>query len=228
MPLTNDEKRNQIVWNQFLGVKQTLPTENRDYTEWHRGRGAYAVWTIPILSKQIQSRFDAAKAILAKFLLEPYKRQAHMTLFVCGFLADVKRWDDDYPVDELMRHLSELTEAKFRPFKIEVGGVNSFEAAPFLEVFDVSGGIEKIREVFLSGSPEIREDAYIPHLTLGLYGDYFEAKTVAEKISSFPRNQRIEYFVDEIRLMTYSAFEIAGPLTTEYSIHLEGGRKTPV
>jgi hypothetical protein len=48
-----------------------------------------------------------------------------MTLFVCGFLADIERWDDDYPVDKLEYHLSELKETRFDPFEIEVGGANT-------------------------------------------------------------------------------------------------------
>ncbi len=82
----------------------------------------------------------------------------------------------------------------------------------------MEGGIEGVRNVLLNTSSEIREEEYVSHLTLGLSSDYFETKAVAEKISSFHPDQRITHCVDEISLMTYSAFEIAGPLTTKYAV----------
>lgn len=222
--MNSDEIRNQIVWNKFSGEKKTLPTEKRDYKEWHRGRTNYSLWTILVQSQTIQDRFDLAKAHLAEYLLTPYSRQTHVTLFVCGFLADTKRWDDDYPTVTLKHHHSMLSEAGFGPFEIEIGGINSFKAAPFIEVFDVEGGIEKVRSVILADSIESREETYVPHLTLGLYRDYFDTKAVADKISLFRTESRIRYRVDAIRLMSYAAREIAGPLVTECEIHFDGKR----
>ena len=143
-----------------------------------------------------------------------------MTLFVCGFVADAKRFDDDCTVDELERQLWELKEARLAPFEVEVGGVNSFETAPFLEIFDVAGGIERVRNLLSGTYSEIRQGVYVPHLTLGLYSGCFDTKVLAEKMSSFHPDTRVVHCVDEIRLMSYSAFEITGPLTVKYAVHL--------
>lgn len=215
------EERNQSVWSKFLNLGQTLPTEKLDYEEWHRGRKEYAVWTIGVQSRSVQSRFDTARAHIAEFLFEPYRRQPHVTLFVCGFLAEIKRYRDDYTVDELERSLRALEEAKPEPFEIKIGGINSFGAAPFLEVFDVSGGIERIRNVFTGIRSDIREEEYIPHLTLGLYSDHFDTRMVAEKMSSFCPDSLITHCVDEISLTAYSARTIAGPLAVKYAVDLE-------
>jgi len=208
------------VWRQFQGFEETLPTKNRDYEGWHRGRKKYAAWTIDIQDPPLQSRFDVARAHLSDFLLKPYFRQAHVTLFVCGFLTDAERFDDDFSIDRLGRQLWALKEARLAPFEIEIGGIDSFATAPFLEVFDVTGGIEKIRDVLSSTHSEIREAPYVPHVTLGLYKGRFAGMSVAERVSLLSTESRITYWVDEIHLMTYSAFEIAGPLKRHCSIHL--------
>lgn len=213
-------ERYQMVWNEFLSSGRTLRSEERDYKEWHKGRRKYAAWMIDIQSGPVRSRFDVAREHLAEFLLEPYQRQAHMTLFVCGFLVEIPRFDDDYTVEEWNCHLRALREAEIASFEIKVGGINSFAATPFLEVFDVEGGIKRVREVLSSTRCEIRAVEYVPHLTLGLYSDEFEVAGVAERISSFGTASPITYLVDEISLRTYSAFEIAGPLAAAYGVDL--------
>ncbi len=218
--MVSPEDHNQSVWNEFLQQKQTLPTENRDYKEWHRGRKKFAVWTIDIQSQPVQSRFDAARAHLAEFLFKPYQRQPHITLFVGGFLAEVERFEDDYTFEDIDYCLRQLREAKLSPFQIAIGGINSFAAAPFFEVFDLSGGIERIRNVLSDTRFEIREAKYIPHLTIGLYSGPFQTKTVVEKISSFYPESPISHCVDKISLITYSAYKIAGPLVVEYAFDL--------
>lgn len=218
--MVDSEARNRRVWTTFQRLGQTLHTENRDYAEWHRGREEYAAWAIGIQSQSVQSRFDAARAHIAAFLLAPYRRQPHVTLFVCGFLAEIERYYDDYTIRELEDCLQALEKAKPEPFQIKIGGINSFASAPFLEVLDVSGGIEKIHDILSGTRSEIREGEYIPHLTLGLYSSNFETKRVAEKMSLFNNDSPITHFVDEISLITYSAQKLAGPLTAKYVVEL--------
>lgn len=219
--VVDSEARNRRVWTTFQSLRQTLHTENRDYAEWHRGREEYAAWAIGIQSQSVQFRFDAARAHIAAFLFEPYQRQPHVTLFVCGFLAEIGRFHDDYTIEELERCLQALKKAKPEPFEIKIGGINSFASAPFLEVLDVSGGIENIHDILSGTRSEIRDGEYIPHLTLGLYSSNFETKRVAEKMSSFCIDSPITHLVDEVSLITYSAHKLAGPLTVKYVVGLK-------
>ena len=214
------EERNRIVWRQFLRLEQTTPTEKRDWSEWHHGRREYTAWSIDLKSESLRSRFDAARAHLSEFLLEPYRRQPHITLFVCGFLADTRRFDDDYTTSQLKRHLCDMKRADLTPFEVEIGRINSFATVPFLEVLDVEGGIDSMRNLLSSTHLEIRKEAYVPHLTLGLYSGCFETESVAKKVSSFGFAQPIRHPVEQVRLVTYSAFEIAGPLTVNCAVDL--------
>ncbi|MFO7838087.1 MAG: 2'-5' RNA ligase family protein [Desulfosalsimonadaceae bacterium] len=214
------KKPHEKAWKKFLSLRRTLFAENRDFAEWRKGRRQYAVWTIDVRNPSVQSRFDAARTHLSEFLLEPYRRQPHVSLFVCGFLAGFTHFDDDYSAAGLECHLRDLKKAAPAPFTIEVGGINSFAAAPFLEVFDVAGGIKKVRKVLSRTHSEIRAEDYLPHLTLGLYADRFDTKMVAEKMASFRPASPVSCFVDAVSLTTYSAPEIAGPLTIQHTIGL--------
>jgi len=211
------------VWRAFLGLEKTLPVERRDYGEWHRGRKKYAVWTIGIEDRAVRSRFNAARAHLSDFLFQPYRRQVHVSVFVCGFLVKHGRLDDDYPVWKLRQHVRSLQRDLPASFDIEIGGVNSFATTPFLEVFDITGGIQKIRGKLARSHNEIRMSPFVPHLTLGLYASDFEPAVVAGSMNSLPTGPRITYHVEVLSLSTYVAWEIAGPLTQVHAVPLGTG-----
>ncbi|MFO7862207.1 MAG: 2'-5' RNA ligase family protein [Desulfosalsimonas sp.] len=209
------------VLNEFLSYETTLATKNRDYRQWHKGREKFAVWTVGICNAQVQSRFDAARAWMDPFLFSPYCRQPHVTLLVCGFLTHSPRFSDDYSSQSFRHHLQDLWQARIQPFEICIGGMNSFAAAPFLEVFDTQGGLAQIRRILTNSFCEDRTRAYVPHLTIGLYAGAFNTRDVAEKMAAFQTKDRISCLVDKITLSTYSSFEIAGPLSAEQEIHLK-------
>lgn len=207
------------VWTEFLSLDKTLATENRDYGFWHRGRKRFAAWGIDIRNPAVEFRFDKARACMAEFLFEPYLRQPHITLLVCGFLRKTEEFIDDYGSEKLRSHIQDLHQAQIKPFEINIGGLNSFAAAPFLEVIDIEGGLERIRKILGASDYETGPREYVPHLTTGLYAGAFHTKQVAEKISELRRCPLIPHTVDRIKLLTYSAFELAGPLSWEFEIN---------
>lgn len=208
-------KSRDLTWHRFCRSRHTLPTRVRDYSRWHRGRPKYAVWALGVDAPEVLRRFDSARAYLSKFLLTPYRRQPHITVFVCGFLTHASEYADDYTFDQRMRHLRDLTEAQIAPFELHIRGISSFAAAPFLEVGDPAGGIQKLRRVLEETHSEIRMEPYTPHLTLGLYADCFEARILAEKMASFQDDHPLPLPVNRLCLITYSPSEIAGPLTVD-------------
>ncbi|MBA2882514.1 2'-5' RNA ligase [Desulfosalsimonas propionicica] len=225
MPTAARDIQTRSVWNEFLSYKTTLATKNRDYSQWHKGREKFAVWTVGIGNEQVRSRFDAAKAWMEPFLFSPYYRQPHVTLLVCGFLTHKPRFSDDYSSQSLHRHLQDLWQPRIEPFEICIGGMNSFAAAPFLEVFDTQGGLAKIRRILTNSFCEDRTRAYVPHLTIGLYAGAFNTRDVAEKMAAFQTKDRISCLVDKITLSTYWPLEIAGPLSAQQEIQLKTAGK---
>lgn len=193
----------------------TLPTIMDDYPEWHRGRKEYAVWIIELAGEEILRIVKAARRHLSGFLLGPYERQPHITLFVCGFLTEAARFDDDYCRHQADAHRQLLSGSGIGPFSIEIGGLKSFAAAPFLEVHDREGGIERVRALLSSTTTEIAQSAFKPHVTVGLYSGTFPSKMVCEKIATFsPRPASL--VVNQITFATYRASAICGPLAYKH------------
>jgi 2'-5' RNA ligase len=193
-------------------VQTTVPAENRDYPEWHNGRETYAVWVLLLEEEGIQNKFKAAREHLSGYLLEPYRRQPHITLFVCGFLVERPRYNDDFTLTQLQSQIQALDEASIEPFEIEIGGLDSFASAPFLSVSDPKDGIARLRGALSLGAREFRTAPYTPHLTVGLYSGAFPSEEVTRRLAKFPEKQ-IRLNVEQIAFASYRAQEIAGPLT---------------
>lgn len=200
-------------------VQTTIPAENRDFPEWRRGRETYAVWMLPLEDERIHAKFKAAREHLNGFLLEPYRRQPHITFFVCGFLVEKTQYKDDFTQAKIRKQIHALAEAEIQTFEIEIGGLNSFASAPFLEVNDLQGGIARLREVLSRGAREFRTAPYTPHLTIGLYAGAFPTGKVAERMRAFP-SYPIRLKVKQLVFATYQAREIAGLLTHRREIAL--------
>jgi 2'-5' RNA ligase len=199
--------------------QETIPSIDKDLTDWHRGRRDYAVWLIEAGQEEIRNRVAAAKEHLSGYLLEPYRRQPHLTLFVCGFLADTRCFDDDYSACQLRVQTQSLRDAKVPPFFIEIGGLNSFSSAPFLEVNDLEGGINRVRTALSAAAKEIGRTAFTPHVTVGLYSGAFSSAVVARKIAAFPAKP-VACRVERITFASYEAQEFAGALTYRSEVAL--------
>ena len=197
----------------------TVPSSTQDYPEWHRGRKDYALWLIELGNDEIHKKVHAAREHLAEFLLKPYERQPHITLFVCGFLADTPRFKDDYDREQLRVHTQLLNDSKVKPFSIEIGKLNSFATAPFLEVDDSEGGIHRVRSLLSTAAKEIGRSAFMPHLTVGLYSGAFSSTVVGRRISTFS-SEPVRFKVERITFASYQAREIAGPLSRACDVAL--------
>ena len=203
-------------------VPVTIPAEARDFPEWHHGRETYAVWILGLEDYDVREKVKAARERLNGYLLEPYPRQPHITLFVCGFLVDRPQYNDDFTHEQLGAQIQTLEKAQIAPFEIEIGGLNSFASAPFLEVHDLEGGIPRLRKVLSRCAREFRTAPYIPHLTVGLYAGAFPSEQVARRLADFS-GKPIRWEVNQITLATYQANEFAGKLSYEQHISLEAG-----
>jgi 2'-5' RNA ligase len=209
----------------LVQVPTTIAAENRDFPEWHHGRESYAVWVLRAENEAIQEKFKAARGHLADFLLEPYRRQPHITLFVCGFLVDEPQYNDDFTPAQLGTQMNALENTNIQPFEIEISGLNSFASAPYLEVHDPAGGIARLRDILSRGAREFRTAPYTPHLTVGLYADAFPSEEVLGKLASFS-TEPIMWKVEQITLATYRANEFAGELFYKHKFIINSDSRT--
>lgn len=205
--------------------QETIPSPIRDYPEWHRGRQDYSVWIIELSGMELSQKIAAAREHLSDLLIKPYQRQPHITVYVCGFLADTPRYDDDYSAGQRENDAQLLRAAAVRPFTVEIGGLSSFASAPFLEVADLDGGLDRVRALLSTTGKEISRSAYTPHITVGLYSGAFPGSVVFERLLSFPKDP-CRLTVDRITFATYRAREIGGALTGRYEVALERERES--
>jgi len=204
----------------LTSIPTTIPAEIRDFPEWHHGRETYAVWVLTLEDDAIYEKFKSARRHLDSYLLEPYRRQPHITLFVCGFLVETPHYNDDFNQSQLLTQLNTLGEANVPSFEIKIGGLNSFASAPFLEVYDPEGGIPILREALSRGAREFRTAPYTPHLTVGLYAGAFPSGEVLNRLAGFS-SEPIQWKVTQITLATYRANEFTGILSYKHQISLK-------
>jgi len=199
--------------------RETIPSIIQDHREWHHGRTDYSLWLIEFESRKLHRKVEAAREHLSEFLLKPYHRQPHVTLFVCGFLVDTPLLDDDYTAQQLRHQERLLKDANIKPFTIEVGGLNSFSSAPFLKVEDTDNGIARVRAVLSTAAKEIGGSTFTPHVTVGLYSGTFPSDSVMRKLAAFPDDSCM-LAVDRITFAVYRAQEMAGELTYRHHVSL--------
>jgi 2'-5' RNA ligase len=141
---------------------------------WRAGRSRYCAWIIRVDSLELTRRVQEVAKVLRGWISPVPAQQFHITLFVAGFPCVLPRADDDVPRRLLMvqaRALAELVQ-QADAIELEVGEVNSFGTAAFLEVRDCRGVLGRQRRALAetlvaSGPPEVRFSPYKPHDTQG-------------------------------------------------------------
>ncbi len=201
---------------------ETISSLPRDHPDWRRGREVYALWLIELDLPQVADRVAAARSRLAGLLQNGYGRQPHITLFVCGFPAGSRRYDDDFTPEQLRQQERDLARAAVPSFAVEIGGLKSFTSAAYLEVHDRDGGLERLRAVLFRSGSDIGRTGYVPHVTVGLYAGAFPGGMVIDRMNTFPR-EPLRHWVRRITFATYQAREAAGSLTFHRSLGLAEG-----
>lgn len=198
----------------------TIPCELRDYPEWHDGRQMYCVWTLPVRDRLVLERLQAAQQHLSPWLHQDYCRQAHITLFVCGFDALVQHRDDDFTRQAQQLQCEALEMLAQASFSLQIGGLDSFASAPYLQVSDPEGVLAVLRERLETISSEVRQAEYVPHLTVGLFQQALSWSQLQARVSSFNRAESLTLRVSELELSCYRASELFGPLARIASVPL--------
>ena len=193
---------------------ETLVAEQRDYPEWHRGRPRYGVWIVPVECPQLLAYIDHLSAQLGD-LLHPSRRQPHITLFVCGFEQPYRRHDDDFTAGQLQRQVQALERLKVSPCSLQIGAVDSFASAALLTVDDPQGQLARWRSALAAHCTEVRQTAYVPHLTLGLYRRSTSAEELRQRLVTLSQVETFALPVSCLEYVTYSSFDMFGPLSCE-------------
>ncbi|NLY59677.1 MAG: 2'-5' RNA ligase family protein [Gammaproteobacteria bacterium] len=196
---------------------ETLVAEQRDYVEWHRGRARYGVWIVPIECPELLEYIDCLTGQLGD-LLHPSRRQPHITLFVCGFDQPHRVHDDDFTTEQLQQQVQALERLERSPCTLQIGAVDSFASAALLRVADPGGHLAYWRSALAPHCTEVRQTAYVPHLTLGLYRRSASADELRQRLATLSQVDRLTVPVSCLDYVTYSSFDMFGPLSREKRI----------
>ncbi|WP_266182838.1 2'-5' RNA ligase family protein [Dyella humicola] len=201
------------------GPSETLVADLRDYPEWHRGRLRFGLWLAPVMDEALHGYAEAVRQRLSDLLHPMPQRQLHLTLFVCGFEQPTSVADDDFTPAQLSRQIERLNRVRGEPCVLPLGPVDSFASAAFIPVGDPEGRLSRWRDALGCAGREIRQAAYVPHITLGLYRRKLTAKHVRARLGELdspPTSLR----VTELHYATYSAQAHFGPLESHHRIAL--------
>lgn len=192
----------------------TLPSERRDFVEWRRGRTHYVVWALDLDGPAVRERMVAAQACLGGWLLDGYRRQPHVTLALCGFPAATPA-GDEFGAAALRAQCQRLAALGLAPFELRIGGLASFQSAPYLTVDDDVGAVAALRAALNGGDvPDGRYAPHVPHVTVGLYAGPWPADDLRARLAGFEAGPPLALRVRQVRLMAYEAADIGGPLQT--------------
>ena len=196
----------------FFEGSHTLRNERRDFADWHRGRSPYVFWALDVDLPEVRQRVAAVGRRLNGLLLDGYRRQAHVTLELCGFRGDGGAAADEFAPADLAAQIATLRRQAPRPFAMEIGRPASFASAPYLVVGDSDGGIAASRACLApEGAFRLWGD-YVPHVTIGLYADAWPVETVFPRLAPVGVDA-LSLLVDRVSLMAYEPTDIGGPLS---------------
>lgn len=212
---------NKIV---FLQPHSTVvPTEARDYPEWHLGRERYALWYIEVDDPVLISYLTKLREQFLDLLYQPNQRQFHITLFVGGFWVEQATQSDDFSRVQLNQQLERLKNLKLESFQLQMGELNSFESALFLKVDDTAGVLDQIRKTLLQTSQEVAALNYCPHITLGLYREAVCSDHVLARMAEIEAiNSSLN--ISKLTFGFYQSHVLQGPLFSHAQIELENAQ----
>ena len=200
-----------------------IPTLHRDYSEWHHGRGIYALWYILVERDQypeLVAKLDQLQASFSDLLLLNSQRQYHITLYICGFLTEQKPvYNDDFCIDWFEQQRRKLL--KQTAFQLNISKLNSFSSALFADIRDEKNYlIDLRRNLQLDEHQEIAALQYHPHITLGLYRDAYSSHVILDHIRQCPEIN-LKITIDQLHFGYYDAQQLQGPLHSLYCLQLD-------
>lgn len=202
-------------------VGHTMPTQQRDYREWHLGRPVFSVWAIALENAVLEERLGRVRDALDGLLLRGYARQPHITLRVCGFPARVAGRSDDFTIGELRAQIRALACSGIAAFDVHIAEPFTFTAAACLAVEDATGSLARIRSSWERVAPTWDPTHYVPHVTAGLYAVARPLAEVGARLKSVPSAPTLPLRVRSLEWMCYDSTRIAGPLRTMVRFDLD-------
>lgn len=203
------EMHSAALLDTFLAADNCYYFDKRNYPGWHLGRQRYYVWLISIELPEVLQRLTQLRDNLQSFLLKPYQRQAHVSVFVPGFMSR----DEAQCQRDIAKQVLAVESLRINAFDIQVAGANSFLASPFLSVHNPSGELTVLRDCLGEQCDENMPPAqYHPHITAGVYSQAFNCRYIFDAFFNLCDTPEIAVGVNAIDLCWYDSSDIASKL----------------
>lgn len=209
--MSEQEEAYPRVWDMFRQLDAVVDGRH-DTPTWRSHGGVFAMCIYKVPATSLQPGLDRLRQDLAEvpgLRLHP-DHFLHVSIQELGFVSDdPRRVDEVTPaaLEELVTNaVGPMSERA--PFTVRLGGANSFQDAPFLEVHD-NGHSSRIHQrlfdVLISQRPS--EFAYLPHVTLGHYTEPGPATAAIDVLSNWRSTHLGDFQVTEIEIATLSTDE---------------------
>lgn len=199
----------------------TLPSEQKDFVDWRRGRRYFALWAIDLDGPLLRQASADIRDALDDYWLPGYVRQPHLTVGLCGFPAAIAGQADDYGFADFAAQCQALIAAAPARFDVEIGAPDSFVSAAYFSVRDLAGGLDKLRRILGS---EAEEAGFVPHVTFALYRSALPFSAVLAELQAGNPLAPCRLSVSKVAWMVYEAAVIGGPLLKLGEFDFETGR----
>ena len=211
----------ESVWQRFCQQPTTAGPDPGIRQQWHQGRRWYAVWVVRVAETSVHARMATLADALGTSIRRIPSSQAHITLFVSGFVCDEPRLDDDVAAAVLLRQRDALAAADLS-LSLSVGRANSFSTAAFLEVHE-RGGLSRARALLSGQGDELRFGPYHPHVTLGVYRDTRPAAPLAAVLAAGRNWPPVAVRPAALELVVFDAHLEGAPLLTRHTVPVSAG-----
>ncbi|HEU5431138.1 MAG TPA: 2'-5' RNA ligase family protein [Thermomicrobiales bacterium] len=214
------------IWNAFAHMPR-LADGRHDTANWRDRGSPFAMCVIRLPAAALGDRLTACRQSLADC---PSVRVhpdgfLHITLQELGFVCD-----EPGAVDEISpARLDEFAQsavgpiAERPPFRIALGGVNSFQDAAFLEVRDGGACAALHARLFeLAAIPRQPRFAFVPHATIAHYIADAPAAPVRSALAPFHETAVGAFEATQVEIVTLDVVEPYPPLRPFAIIPLGG------
>lgn len=183
----------------------------RDFSGWHQGRSPYLIWAIDLDTLRVRQAVLRVRRRLPGLLRGDYVRQPHLTLELCGFPALSASASDEFMPEDVAVQVAGLRHAGLSPFGLDIGGVSSFDGAPYLVVRDRQQQLPVVRHALKGGGGDRLWGLFEPHVTVGLYARRYPVRRLAKQLRS-RHDPALKVRVERLTLMAYDSARIGGKL----------------
>lgn len=204
------------VWESFCALGH-VTNGRHDTAEWRSHRAVFAICMIRLPSSALNADLDQCREAL-QYLPGVRVHPAHflhIPLQELGFVTAEPRHPDEITPTALEEFvtLAAAPVSERPPFTMRLGGANSFEDAPFLEVHDDEESSRLHQRLFeIAATQNPARFPYLPHATIAHYTEPVPVEPIIGALSPWRESRFGEFDVTEVEIATIATDEAYPPL----------------